>query len=48
MKDKIIKIFIDALNYDGDGSAWISESNYNESIVEFKINLDKIIETENK
>jgi hypothetical protein len=43
--EKIIKLYENSLNWDFDGTAWLSATNYEESQKEFKEQLIKILNT---
>ena len=47
MKDKLRKLFKESLEWDFDGSQWISEKNFAESIKEFEKQLNLIIDENN-
>jgi len=41
--NKIKALYTESLDWDFDGTAWVSETNYSESIKEFELKLRKII-----
>lgn len=43
MKEKIMELFKEALEWDYDGSAYISEKNYEQSQIDFEAALDEIL-----